>query len=128
MTRWGFRELLENRAAQIIMPDVAWCGGISETKKIATMAETYYLPVAPHNCGGPILHFATAHVAANVTNLFIMESVRRHYNEEYEGLVTRKLVPQANGQLALPPGPGLGVELSAEVLARKDAVIKRTSL
>ena len=128
MTRWGFRELLENRAAQIIMPDVAWCGGISETKKITTMAETYYLPVAPHNCGGPILHFATAHVAANVTNLFIMESVRRHYNEEYEGLVTRKLVPQANGQLALPPGPGLGVELSAEVLARKDAVIKRTSL
>jgi galactonate dehydratase len=128
MTRWGFRELLENRAAQIIMPDVAWCGGISETKKIATMAETYYLPIAPHNCGGPVLHFATAHVAANVTNLFIMESVRRHYNEEYEGLVTRKLVPQANGQLALPPGPGLGVELTAEVLARKDAVIKRTSL
>src|SRR5580698_905014 len=128
MTRWGFRELLENRAASIIMPDIAWCGGISEAKKIATMAETYYLPIAPHNCGGPILHFATAHVAANVTNLFIIESVRRHYSEEYEGLVTRKLVPQANGQLALPPGPGLGVELSAEVLARKDAVIKRTSL
>jgi galactonate dehydratase len=128
MTRWAFRELLENRAAQIIMPDVAWCGGISEAKKIATMAETYYLPIAPHNCGGPILHFATAHVAANVTNLFIMESVRRHYNEEYEGLVTRKLVPQSNGQLRLPPGPGLGVELSAELLARKDAVIKRSSL
>jgi galactonate dehydratase len=128
MTRWGFRELLENRAAQIIMPDVAWCGGISETKKIATMAETYYLPIAPHNCGGPVLHFATAHVAANVTNLFIMESVRRHYNEEYEGLVTRKLVPEASGELPLPPGPGLGVELSSEVLARKDAIIKRSSL
>jgi galactonate dehydratase len=128
MTRWGFRELLENRAAQIIMPDVAWCGGISETKKIATMAETYYLPIAPHNCGGPVLHFATAHVAANLTNLFIMESVRRHYNEEYEGLVTRKLVPEVSGELSLPPGPGLGVELTAEVLARKDAVIKRSSL
>jgi galactonate dehydratase len=128
MTRWGFREILENRAAQIIMPDVAWCGGISETKKIATMAETYYLPIAPHNCGGPILHFATAHVAANVTNLFIMESVRRHYNEEYEGLVTRKLLPEASGQLPLPPGPGLGVELSSEVLTRKDAVVRRASL
>jgi galactonate dehydratase len=128
MTRWGFRELLENRAAQIIMPDVAWCGGISETKKIATMAETYYLPIAPHNCGGPVLHFATAHVAANLTNLFIMESVRRHYNEEYEGLVTRKLVPEVSGELSLPPGPGLGVELSSEVLARKDAVVKRSSL
>lgn len=128
MTRWGFREILENRAARIIMPDVAWCGGISETKKIATMAETYYLPIAPHNCGGPILHFATAHVAANVTNLFIMESVRRHYNEEYEGLVTRKLVPEPSGELPLPPGPGLGVELSAEVLTRKDAIVKRSSL
>ena len=128
MTRWGFRELLENRAASIIMPDIAWCGGISEAKKIATMAETYYLPIAPHNCGGPILHFATAHVSANVTNFFIMESVRRHYNEEYDGLVTRKLLPQANGEMGLPPGPGLGVELSPEVLARKDAVVRRSSL
>jgi galactonate dehydratase len=128
MTRWGFRELLENRAASIIMPDVAWCGGLSEAKKIATMAESYYLPVAPHNCGGPILHFATAHFSANVTNLFVMETVRRHYNEEYEGLVTRSLVPEESGELPLPLGPGLGVELSSEVLVRKDAVVRRASL
>jgi galactonate dehydratase len=128
MTRWGFRELVENRAASVIMPDIAWCGGISEGKKIATMAETYYLPIAPHNCGGPILHFATAHLSANVTNLFIMESVRRHYNDEYEGLVTRMLVPDGTGDLPLPPGPGLGVELSPELLTRKDAVVKRSSL
>ena len=127
MTRWGFRELLENRAARIIMPDIAWCGGISEAKKIATMAETYYLPVAPHNCGGPILHFATAHFAANVTNLYIMESVRRHYNEEYEGLVTRSLVPESSGELPLPPGPGLGVELSSAVFTRKDVAVRRST-
>jgi len=128
MTRWGFRELLENRAASIIMPDIAWCGGISEGKKIATMAETYYLPIAPHNCGGPILHFATTHLSANITNLYIMESVRRHYHDEYEGLVTRKLIPDATGDLPLPPGPGLGVELSSEVLSRKDAVVKKSSV
>ena len=128
MTRWGFRELLENRAAAIIMPDVSWCGGISEAKKIATMAEAHYLPIAPHNCGGPILHFATAHLSANTTNFFIMESVRRHYNEEYEGLVTQSLVPGASGEMPLPPGPGLGVELSAAVLSHKDAVVRRTSL
>jgi L-alanine-DL-glutamate epimerase-like enolase superfamily enzyme len=127
-TRWGFRELLENRAASIIMPDISWCGGISEGKKIATMAETYYLPIAPHNCGGPILHFATAHLSANVTNLFIMESVRRHYGEEYDGLVTKKLVAGPSGELPLPPGPGLGVELSDDVLSRKDAIVKRSSL
>jgi galactonate dehydratase len=128
LTRWGFREVVENRAASIIMPDIAWCGGISEGKKIATMAETYYLPIAPHNCGGPILHFATAHLAANIPNLFIMESVRRHYNEEYDGLVTRKLVPAADGSLPLPPGPGLGVELTPDVLTRKDAVVRRSTL
>ncbi len=128
MTRWGFRELLEIRAAGIIMPDISWCGGISEGKKIATMAETYYLPIAPHNCGGPVLHFATAHLSANVTNLFIMESVRRHYSEEYDGLVTQKLVAGAIGDLPLPPGPGLGIELSSEVLTRKDAIIRRSSL
>jgi galactonate dehydratase len=128
MTRWGFRELLENRAASVIMPDISWCGGISEGKKIATMAETYYLPIAPHNCGGPILHFATAHLSANVTNLFIMETVRRHYGKEYDGLVTQKLLAGANGDLPLPPGPGLGVELSEEVLAREDAIVRRSSL
>jgi L-alanine-DL-glutamate epimerase-like enolase superfamily enzyme len=128
LTRWGFRELLENRAAGIIMPDISWCGGISEGKKIATMAETYYLPIAPHNCGGPVLHFATAHLSANVPNLYIMESVRRHYSEEYDGLVTQKLVAGANGELPLPPGPGLGVELSSAVLTSKDAIVKRSSV
>jgi galactonate dehydratase len=127
-TRWGFRELLENRATSIIMPDISWCGGISEGKKIATMAETYYLPIAPHNCGGPILHFATAHLSANVPNLFIMESVRRHYSEEYDGLVTKKLIAGANGELPLPEGAGLGVELSSDVLTRKDAIVRRSSV
>jgi len=127
LTRWGFRELLENRAAGIIMPDISWCGGISEAKKIATMAETYYLPIAPHNCGGPVLHYATAHLSANIPNLYIMESVRRHYSEEYDGLVTQKLLAGANGELPLPPGPGLGIELSSAVLTSKDAIVKRSS-
>ena len=76
------------------MPDICWCGGISEAKKIASMAETYYLPIAPHNCGGPVLHFASAHLAANVVNLFIMETVRRNYLEDHQGIVTAGLVPR----------------------------------
>jgi L-alanine-DL-glutamate epimerase-like enolase superfamily enzyme len=123
MTRFAYRELLENRAARIVMPDVCWCGGISEAKKIATMAETYYLPVAPHNCGGPILHFASAHLAANVTNLNILESVRRHYLDEYQGVVTSELKP-VNGEFSLPPGPGLGVELSEDVGLRPGVKIE----
>ncbi|HZT30955.1 MAG TPA: mandelate racemase/muconate lactonizing enzyme family protein [Bryobacteraceae bacterium] len=124
MTRWGFRELLENRAARIVMPDICWCGGLSEARKIAVMAETSYLPVAPHNCGGPVLHMASAHLAANLTNLFILETVRRHYLEEYQGLVTTTL-PAAEGVLPLPPGPGLGVELNSAILTRPDITINR---
>ena len=125
MTRWGFREILENRGARIIMPDICWCGGISEAKKIAAMAETYYLPVAPHNCGGPVLHAASAHLAANLTNLYILETVRRHYLDEYRGMVTNTLAVN-NGMIPLPPGPGLGVELDPGVFERKDAVVEKT--
>ncbi|MEO8660483.1 MAG: mandelate racemase/muconate lactonizing enzyme family protein [Bryobacteraceae bacterium] len=124
MTRWGFRELIENRAAGIIMPDICWCGGISEAKKIASMAETYYLPVAPHNCGGPVLHMASAHLAANLVNLFIMETVRRNYLEDHEGIVTAILLPK-NGVLPLPPGPGLGIELDPQMLKRPDITVDR---
>jgi galactonate dehydratase len=124
MTRWGFREVLDNGAARIAMPDISWCGGISEAKKIATAAETRYRPVAPHNCGGPLLHAASLHLAANLTNLYILESVRRHYADEYRGLVTRDYMAQV-GVFALPDGPGLGVELTPETLVRPDATIFR---
>jgi len=126
MTRYGFRELMENQAASIVMPDISWCGGISEARKIATMAETWYLPVAPHNCGGPVLHFASAHLAANLTNLQILETVRRHYLEEYRGLVTADLVVEG-GVLGLPPGPGLGVELAEGVVGRDNVVVETLS-
>ena len=124
MTRWGFRELLENRAASIVMPDICWCGGISEARKIAAMAETHYLPVAPHNCGGPLLHFASAHLAANVVNLFILETVRRNYLEDHRGILTADLVPR-NGLLPLPPGPGLGVDLDPQLMSRPDITVER---
>lgn len=127
MTRWGFRELLANGAAQIVMPDAAWCGGLSEAKKIAAAAETAYRPIAPHNCGGPVLHAASLHLAANVTNLFILETVRRHYGGDYGGLVTRTYGDLTAGWMPLPEGPGLGVELTDEVLKSPDVVVAQVS-
>ncbi len=124
MTRWGFRELMDCGAARIVMPDISWCGGISEAKKIAAMAETQYRPIAPHNCGGPVLHAASLHLAANVPNLYILETVRRHYRDEYSGLVHGTAVAK-NGEFALPAGPGLGVTLTEEVLRREDVTISR---
>jgi galactonate dehydratase len=114
-TRWGFREVLENRAARIVMPDVAWCGGLSEARKIAFAAETCYLPIAPHNCGGPVLHFASWHLAMATRNLMILETVRRHYEDRFVPLVTATGKPR-NGRLGVPPGPGLGVDLKPELL------------
>ncbi|MFN7918617.1 MAG: mandelate racemase/muconate lactonizing enzyme family protein [Bryobacteraceae bacterium] len=127
MTRWGFRELMENQAARIVMPDICWCGGISEARKIAEMAETWYLPVAPHNCGGPVLHLASAHLAASVTNLFILETVRRHYLDEYRGLLTADLIP-SGGKLPLPGGPGLGADLDSGVLTRGNVTVETLEL
>lgn len=125
MTRWQFREVLEHGTAQILNPDICWCGGISEAKKIATMAETWHVPVAPHNCGGPVLHIASLHLAQNVPNLFILESVRRHYLKEYTGLVSWT-GPAADGTLAAPDGPGLGVELDPGVWRRDDVTVRTT--
>lgn len=125
MTHWQYRELCENGAARVFMPDLSWCGGLTPARKIAALAETHYLPVAPHNCGGPVLHAASAHFAAAVPNFKILETVRRHYNEEYRGLTNTSLVPSA-GRLPLPQGPGLGVELTDDVLKRDDVVIATT--
>jgi L-alanine-DL-glutamate epimerase-like enolase superfamily enzyme len=115
MTRWGYRELLESRAASIIMPDLAWCGGLTEAKKIAAAAHTQYLPVAFHNCGGPITHFASWHLAMATPNLKILESVRRHYSDRYLPVATTTGIPR-QGRLGIPPGPGLGVNIKEEFL------------
>jgi len=123
MTHWQYRELLELRAARIVMPDLAWCGGFTTARKIAAMAEAHYLPVAPHNCGGPVLHWASAHLAAAIPNLRILETVRRHYLDEYDGLMDASLVP-VDGWLPLPGGAGLGVRLSEERIGRDDVEVR----
>jgi L-alanine-DL-glutamate epimerase-like enolase superfamily enzyme len=71
-----------------------------------------------------VLHAASLHLAANITNLFILETVRRHYSDEYQGIVTNTY-PARGGQMPIPEGPGLGVELTSETLQREDATVHR---
>ena len=97
---------------------------VSPSDSAPTAAETMYRPVAPHNCGGPVLHAASLHLAANLTNLYILETVRRHYDDEYRGIVTRSY-SASEGAFNLPEGPGLGVELTEETLHRPDATVER---
>lgn len=125
-TRWSFREAFEAGAAGIAMLDLSWCGGLSEAKKIATMAEAYQLPVAPHDCTGPVVLTASTHLSINVPNAFVQETVRAFYTGWYTELLTA-LPDVSDGTIAPPPGPGLGTELLPELWERPDAVVRESS-
>jgi galactonate dehydratase len=109
--RQGFRELLEKRAVDIIMPDFQKCGGLLESRKIADMAHTYYVPVAPHCVTSPIGTMATAHVCAAIPNFLVVEwhwidsrPLWRNWVEE--GEIVEK------GFITMPERVGLGVEMN----------------
>ncbi len=110
-SRWAFRDLLETGAAGIVMLDISWCGGLSEARKIAAMAEAWHLPVAPHDCTGPVVLCASTHLSLNAPNALIQESVRAFYQTWYRDLVTA-LPEVKNGMITVPPGPGLGMALN----------------
>jgi L-alanine-DL-glutamate epimerase-like enolase superfamily enzyme len=122
-TRYAFRQVLERKAAHIVMPDIIWTGGISEGKKIATMAEAYHLPIAPHDCTGPVNVFACLHLCANCPNTMIMESVRAFYRGYYDEIVTPNLTVR-DGFIEFPTTPGLGTRLRPEVFQRSDAQLQ----
>ena len=121
MTRFGFQPVLAAGAADILMLDVVWTGGFTESRKIAALAAGHQLPVAPHNPGGPVSHFVAAHFSASTYNLYIMESVRAFYRTWFNEVLTKNLVP-IDGQFPLPEGPGLGTELREEFLSRPDLI------
>ena len=121
--RQSFREILEARATGIVMLDLSWCGGLSEAKKIATMAEAYHLPVAPHDCTGPVVLTASTHLSCNAPNALIQESVRAFYTGWYKELVTA-LPEVRDGMIAPSPGAGLGMDLLPDIVERKDAVVR----
>jgi len=123
-TRYQFREMLELKAADIVMYDLTWCGGISEAKKISDMADAYYIPTAPHTCGGPILWFSTIHTATALTNFFIMESCYHFYTHQYPYFIKNVPVPK-DGFVTPPEGPGLGIEFRNEPFERGDAIVEK---
>lgn len=119
LTRWQLREWMEKHVAQILMTDPLWNGGIGETRKIANMAEAFGLPLVLHNLAGPICHAVCMHIAAHIPNLFFVESSRALW-KTYFGLLTDYMPVVEDGHFALPAGPGLGVNLRPEALARPD--------
>ena len=121
-TRFGFRRVVEANAADIVIPDCSWTGGISETRKICALADSYYLPVSCHDATGPVALWAAAHLMLHIPNAMILETVRAYYDGWYNDLVTER-IPINAGMLSLPEKPGLGVALREEVLSWPDAHI-----
>jgi galactonate dehydratase len=113
-TRWAFRDLLQTNAVGIVMFDLGWCGGLSEARKIASMAEAWHLSVAPHDCTGPIVYTASTHLSPNAPNALVQESVRAFYRGWYQEVVTA-LPRVEHGFVTVPEGPGLGCELMPDI-------------
>ena len=125
--RWGFADLIEAEAVDVVMLDIAWVGGITEAHAIAQMAATHHLPFAPHDCTGPVTYTASTHMSVSEPNALIQESVRAFYNGGWYNEVSTALPIMENGYVRPPEGPGLGMGLLPEVRNRKDAVIQRTT-
>lgn len=129
-TRGGkadFRYLVELDALSVIIADLTWCGGLTEGRKISTLCDTWHVPVAFHDCTGPVALTASTHIALHARNCFIQEMVRAFYYGWYGELVTQ-LPPITNGRITAPDGPGLGLELLPDITKRPDAQVRRSTL
>ena len=118
-SRWPYKEYLDRDAVHVVMVDLSWAGGLTEGRKIASMAATYHRPFAAHDCIGPISYAAAIHMAFSQPNTLIQESVRAFYSGYYRELVT--VVPAVvDGYIRPMEGPGLGTDLLPSVFDRGD--------
>ena len=114
--RHGFRDLITRQAVDIIMPDIPKCGGLSECRKIANLAEIYYIPFAPHNVASPIGTMASCHVCATIPNFLVIEFHWLH-RDYWSTITTDKEDIIKNGYITPTDRPGIGLELD-ETVAR----------
>jgi len=112
-TKWGFREILEKKAAIVLQPDLCHAGGLTEGRIIAGMAEAFYATIAPHNPLGPISLAAGVQLAASIPNFLCQEQVSLG-----DGYLKKPFVVK-NGYVDVPSGPGLGIELDDAAVEKK---------
>ncbi len=124
--RGQFLQLLQAGGCGMAIMDLSWCGGISEARKIAAMAEAFHVSAAFHDCTGPVVLAASTHLALNARNTFVQEMVRAYYYGWYAELVT-ELPPVRDGRITVPDGPGLGLALNPERLTQPDVHVRRSA-
>lgn len=117
------KTVLEKQAADIVMPDITRCGGISEMRKMANLAECYNVPIAPHNPNGPLSTIASAHAMATVPNFYRQEFMLKDVPWRDECL--SHPLPIENGSFILPDRPGLGFDVDEDVLTAHPGIRKR---
>jgi L-alanine-DL-glutamate epimerase-like enolase superfamily enzyme len=123
-TRYEYRDFLEKKACGVVMFDVTWCGGPSEARKIAEMAEAYLIPISPHTCGGPLLYFCSAHLCTAIPNFLIMESNYWKWAHQFPYFINNVPVPE-QGHVKAPDLPGIGAEIRPEIFSNGTATIEK---
>ena len=118
-SKYAFREYLQTGKAGVCMLDLSWCGGITEARKIAAMAEAFKVPIAPHDCTGPVVYAASCQLSMHATNTLIQESVRAFYTGWYPKIVTGLPVVE-RGFITIPETPGHGIALADGLERRPD--------
>ena len=101
-----FEQLLESRTVKYVMFDVTWCGGLTEARKIAAMADAFELPICPHTAGGPLLFYASTHLSTASPNVWIQESCQRFYERDWPAMLENPIAPE-NGFIRAPEEPRL---------------------
>ncbi len=116
-TRYGFRDLIINKAIDIGQPDVTWCGGITEAKKIAGMASAWNIYCVPHSFSSAVALVANLHFSASIPNSLLQE-FDRNYNPLRENLLREPVRINRKGYIDLTDKPGLGIELDEAVVKK----------
>jgi galactonate dehydratase len=121
----AYRDLLAAGSLDYLMLDLVWCGGFTEARKIAALAQAYNKPLAPHDCTGPVALLAGLHLGLHAPTAVWQEVVRASLSTWYGELVTQLPVIR-QGFAEAPTAPGLGTALRAEVKQRSDTVVRQT--
>jgi len=122
-TRYEYRAFLEAKACSVVMYDVTWCGGVSEAKKIADLADAYLIPTSPHTCGGPLLYCCATHLSTAVPNFLIMESNYWKYAHQFPYFIRNVPTPK-EGHVTAPELPGIGAEIKPDLFKNGDAIVE----
>jgi len=122
-TRYQYREFFEQKACSVAMYDVTWCGGVTEAKKIADMADAYMIPTSPHTCGGPLLYTCATHLSTAVPNFLIMESNYWKFMHQFPRFVENAPKP-VEGHVTAPELPGIGAGIKPEIFRNGDAIVE----